>query len=135
MCKTPNSKNHTSGMHSHQTKRKSTRKHNFTFVKSDKGSTTVITSTDNQHNQVQNFMRQNNITELKHDHIDKYQNTIKQVINKAKCIITNKQKSYLNKSAQQPLLSKHFPKSIKKKFQSIPSSVTRMLQYTNLLNI
>ena len=62
------------------------------FVKADKGNTTVIISTDNLHNKVQNFMKENNIMELKHDPTDKYQNTVKQLIKIAKHLITNKQK-------------------------------------------
>ena len=48
-----------------------------------------------RHNKVQNFMEQNNITELKHDPTDRYQNTVKQLVNKAKQIMTHKQKPYM----------------------------------------
>ena len=54
--------------------------HTFTFVKADKGNTTVIISTDGLHNKVYNFMEQNNITELKHDPTDRYQNTVKRCV-------------------------------------------------------
>ena len=36
-----------------------------------------------------------NITELKHDPTDRYQNSVKQIVNKAKHIMTHKQKPYM----------------------------------------
>ena len=42
------------------------------YKRQDKGNTTVIIPTDNLHKKVQDFIEQNNITELKYDPTDIY---------------------------------------------------------------
>ena len=93
--KTPDNNNYNSEIRTAIKLKEKAHIHNITFVKADKGNMTVIISTDNLHNKVQNFMEQNNITELKHDPTDRYQNTVKGLVNKAKHIMTHKQKPYM----------------------------------------
>jgi hypothetical protein len=67
----------------------------ISLVKADKGNTTVIINTDTLNNKITDYIKNNNITQLKADPTDKYQNNTRQTINSMKHILNDNQKRTL----------------------------------------
>ena len=66
--------------------------HKHAFCKIHKGNTTVVISTDELDSKLQDFISHNAFTKLKVIPLENIKNTIKQFINKAKHIMTQKHK-------------------------------------------
>ena len=69
--------------------------HNITYLKADKGNTTVIMNKEDLHKKITNFINENNIKELQSDPTTTYQNITKQTINNSIHMIQNTEKRFL----------------------------------------